>query len=468
MKREKIYIFCILLLVAFLPLGGCITDDLSADSCQVPVRILTTISPGMGDTGTRAAGTVSDDPNNPYKEYPEDGDVYESAVGTVRVLAFKAGSTAKNILYRKTGETLAAGEKNFLYESGIFKMDMEILPGDYEFVIVANEETSWNLSSVATRANLAQSAALNGFSNNIITSVELKAKVDANSGIPMLGFRPLSIVAKAGATEANPFEITPSIDLKRTLAKVEVSLTNVEDPVTNKVFVKATNYTIKSVELVNSNRVYNIFEESTAPVTETAVTGLINTITHTAGQPFTQKVLWNYMAERKNVSGETNATNIVIKVDRSGEEVTYTIPLYQNINGEKNYDIVRNTLYRIKASLNGSEMPFVEIYYSTGDWEWVQKSLFMGYGYTIEMDGDNITIKNTVEACKPHEIVLTTSNGAKFLDGSTSKTFGSQTAETHKDYAITASADYTLTSVPASGPYLEVRYNGTLVKTYSK
>ncbi len=84
----------------------------------------------------------------------------------------------------------------------------------------------------------------------------------------------------------------------------------------------------------------------------------------------------------------------------------------------------------------------------------------MGYGYNVEVDGTTVSIRNTVQACPPFSVTLKTLNGITFNDGTTQQTF--------TDVSSTASAAYNLNTTPLSGDYLQVIYNGTVLKTFTK
>lgn len=130
---------------------------------------------------------------------------------------------------------------------------------------------------------------------------------------------------------------------------------------------------------------------------------------------------------------------------------------------QPDYNIYRNHHYHYTVSIPGD----IEITYRVNPWELVAKQLYMGYGYNVEVDGEKVTVSNTVDACAPHAIVLKTVTPYRFSDGDVEKEFKNG-VETDA-LVLTASEIYTLNSQPKSGdPYLEVWYNGKLVKTFTK
>ena len=102
----------------------------------------------------------------------------------------------------------------------------------------------------------------------------------------------------------------------------------------------------------------------------------------------------------------------------------------------------------------------MEILYTVNDWNKDDKSLYMGYGYNVEVDGTTVTIKNTFQECPPFSVTLNTLNGTTFSDGTTTKTF--------TDVNSGASASFSLNAEPVSGDYLQVVLNGETVKTFTK
>lgn len=130
---------------------------------------------------------------------------------------------------------------------------------------------------------------------------------------------------------------------------------------------------------------------------------------------------------------------------------------------QPDYNIYRNHHYHYTVNIPGD----IEIAYQVNPWEMVAKQLYMGYGYNVEVDGENVTVSNTVDACAPHAIVLKTVTPYSFGDGADEKEFKNG-VETDA-LVLTASEIYTLNPEPKSGdPYLEVWYNGELVKTFTK
>ncbi len=368
MKKKKRYIQIVAWFSLFLlTTTGCVKEDVPTEKKETAaIRILTTIemsAPSFSPTraATRAAGTV-DETNGDYTEELEDGSINESTVGTVRVMAFDnaSGEMAANILYVKPGATPpSADAKNYTFADGtgqnIFKiqMDLQILTGYYEFVLIANEDPAWNLGAINAKSTLEGTASLKGYLNTLILETDLQNSVTAGSGMPMVGSNYLNVVFVPGTTELNPQLVGPSIELKRTLAKMEVNLTNQDAANGNVVFETANVYQIKSVTLRNANQTYNVLENDAASVTETS-DPITQSVNHTTGTPFNGNIFTAYMAERKNAT-DANAVVVDITVVKAGEDITYSIPVYQN-PATKDYSIYRNTLYRLNCILKGNAL----------------------------------------------------------------------------------------------------------------
>ncbi len=320
------------------------------------IRILTTIEMGFPSQTKTRAGTVDE---AGYEEGYDNGLPNESYVGTVRVIAFDnnaAGNMAANILYLHPDKPISGDLKNYTIVGGTggnteIQMDLEILTGVYEFILITNEDASWNLQNITTRTDLQNSTNLKAYLNEIISNADLQAKVTAGSGIPMVGSSLMTIPYAPNASETNPILVPPVINLKRTLAKVEVNLTNQDADNGNVIFEAANVYEIKSVTLKNVNQLYNILESDNRSLTETS-NEISAAVTHNTGDRFTGTLIAAYMAERKNVT-EANAVIADITVEKLGEEITYSIPIFQT-PADKDYSIYRNTLYRLNCILEGT------------------------------------------------------------------------------------------------------------------
>lgn len=380
MERTALYIYS---LVVGILLMAC-SEDGEANGTDLKVatvvRIQTTLDLGGSMSSTRSltkAAGETEDGNTDYSEGKEPGNNAENKVSTARLVAVnpQSGTIAKNILYRLPGETLGAGEKEFAfdYDPSIGKMklnlDMQIMSGSYLFVLITNEEASWNLGAVTSYSSLLSTAG--NFLNPIVKVDDLDEKVVNKSGIPMIGQAAILVKANSNAMAENPQIINdPIIELERTIAKVEVSIRNTDDGAN--VIETAKPYQIKSATLFNGNQRYNLFKENNAAVTED-YSDYVSAVTHTAGALFMkQNIFTGYIAERKGIT-EDKATKVRIVVAANGNDYEYDIPLFQYEDADKtkkNYDIRRNTIYRLGTRLVGKELSYeLEVYTAVEGWK---------------------------------------------------------------------------------------------------
>ncbi|MDO5663794.1 MAG: hypothetical protein Q4G63_00885 [Bacteroidia bacterium] len=424
-------------------------DDTLAGGNLLPVKVAMVIDDNSQGTrsSTRAAGTIEEQNYNESEQTGNPAD--ENHIGTLRLLVFDTGGTLRfNKMY--SAAALITEDKIQL-NNGVLTVLLQLYPGAYNFIAVTNEDTGWGLSSLAANSSTIanyNTLASQTITNSVTNAGTLSGAVAASKGIPMTGEQQFSI-ANIDATQTNPITLK-TIMLKRTLAKVEVNLTNLQAD--NSIYPNAVNFQLVSVALHNINQQYTLLESATANITQPLST-VENSITHTQGALFPmQRILTSYMAERKGVSLATN-TYIEIKTKKLGDDVVYTIPLYKG-ETTRDYSILRNHLYRVNCYLNGSGI--IEVVYQVADWTLNYHQTIMGYGYVIDIAGDNISVSNTMQACDPHNVTLEPI-GTTTINGSTASVQFTQLSNG-------ASANYTIANKPG-GEYLRIYYNGMLVKT---
>lgn len=150
----------------------------------------------------------------------------------------------------------------------------------------------------------------------------------------------------------------------------------------------------------------------------------------------------------------------IITDNRTISETNYmTFATGKNSSDRPDYNIYRNRhyYYLIKG------LQTIEVIYTIEPWTIRRTSTYMGYGYNVSVSDDGkIKISNTVDACSPHSIQMKTVSSFTFNDGSVEKVFENRNVDAY--------AEYTLNSIPKErdGDYLELYYNGTKVKTFSK
>lgn len=508
MSKVRTYgiVFLALLLVW---LTACIRDAVMEDDLKpAHVRVQTTVKIGFVQPATRASGDVEEVAGS-YTETTDKGDPFDSKIASMRVLAFSEGVLKINKLY-SSGVNYNEGSTYYEDQFGketvgtdtTYYMDIELMPGQYQLYLIANENNAWTsgLSALqletATLNDIFAIPSMQATDNNIFTAYWYRYLpeqyfIDAGlpvptvepKGIPMVGVAEnLNIVP--GATYDNPTPIYPSIELKRTLAKLEVYLKNTDN--NGDLHPNAARYQFKDVELSGFNRAYNVFygynPSATMPIGSSNLSISIPVHTydegtgdytyHQVGEPYhkagdsklANRAFYSYLAEYQY------PLNFLVHAEKLGETISYEIPIYQYVNSEKDYTIRRNHLYRIYCTLQGSGV--IQVKYAVGDWEFKNLETVLGYGFQLVLDGNQLNITNTMQACDPHTIKLQPL-------GETTLTIGGvtykETDPTNK-YAVFnktengATDTYTLANIPASGDYLKVYYNDNVepIKTFTK
>lgn len=432
------------------------------------VRIVTAISMGpSGFSGGITRGITGEIDDESYSVGMDNGTADDHRVTSIRMIVFLGDKVELNQKYYATnpGDNMRA----FTIEGQNFLMDMELLPARYEFVVIANEVESWGLESVTTRTELTTKAEMLNYINPITNSASTQL---TTTGIPMTGKAYVNVPSRLSSTDADRWVAETVIQLERTIARVQVNLTNI-DPLTSEVYPGALGLQIKSISLKNVNQIYNVYHSGAITTTETGATISGMPISHIAGAPFhNQMILSAYMAERFSPGADVDkSTYAEIVINRNNEDMLYSIPIYQTdnemITGAKNYNIFRNHLYHLNCTLAGTDMN-VEVYYNIGAWSVEERSLYLGMGYQLELVDGQLTVTNTLPACDPHKITMQPLSGTTLTkDGIT---FTEANPAIFDELPEDATASYTIdnsATIPGS-VYLEVYYNDILVKSYIK
>lgn len=371
-----------------------------------------------------------------------------------------------------TGERLADFFGNIGKERTNYSFTLELTPGQRDFYFVANmPETDFDKVKIPDRA------AMNNYMKTF-TSRDLDPDLYLGAG-EFKGF-PMSRVYSdqditQGGTPYQPKPFHPDGDvlvrLIRVVAKLEVNFGANIDKVEN-------------VYFRNAFRQFSL----TAPAAATYTPQLYYTASpvNPKGNPLKfagSNTYLYYMPEALMNSplwgtAPHQPVNYFVVETKDGQ--SFDIPIITNAPVEipdanymkfatgkaatqPDYNIYRNHRYLYTVSIPAG----IEITYQVNPWEKVAKQLYMGYGYNVAVNGTNITINNTVEACAPHGIVLKTVFPYTFSDASVEKPF--KNGVEVDALVLSASESYMLASEPVSGDsYLQVWYNGVLVKTFTK
>lgn len=268
----------LLLSLLVLSLAGChqsvvpTAEEQQADGCERPVRITARILPS--DAPLRALGDVKDDPDDdpdtPFD--PEVGDPIrqsdEARVDHVMLYVYDKDKLIRTIFYRKpriADMPEAIGEldvKDFGTETGgIFTFDLTLSPGRYRFVLLVNDPKSYEeakngrirdpqkiyLDRMTDERKMLNSQMLD--SQNRDNGTSLYGKGSHPRLIPMTGQAMLTI--PKGNDDGTPKTVTPSIDLERVFARVELILTTANKEKTEYLSPEIANYKVDSRDYVD-------------------------------------------------------------------------------------------------------------------------------------------------------------------------------------------------------------------------
>ncbi len=434
MKRKTIYpsLFAGLWLLMSVGLNSCIKDTV-LDDCDCAC-VITSLS----NVKTRGGAL-----------FTENGD---AVIEKVRVLVFVSGNGGleRNVLFVKDTEE--------------FQNPFEIcrlVKGVKDVYIVANETADLNLDAIANRS-------------------ELLAKMANVINAPIDGTKPILMTGEATGKDLNSIT-SVTMPLTRVAAKISLKFKkeNAAD------IVKITKVSLLSN--AGKTTLYpvppatgSVFPQSYWNWVYPLTTELEVAITETVIPDYENIYLYENLAG--SAGNKENATQLEVEAMFNNIPTTYRVYINETIaapgdgvpgnpnsstigeNADHLYKIRRNHHYVITGTISDlGEFKGLEVIYQIAPWELFNTSLFMDYGYRVEVDENGkVTVKNTLEACEPHSLELRTVGDFKFSDNSTTKVFSSLVEN--------ASASYTLNPVPAAGDgnYLEVYYNDVKVKTFTK
>lgn len=350
---------------------------------------------------------------------------------------------------------------------------IELTPGQRDFYFVANMPAS-GLSNITDRASM------NDYMSAINTlDGTLYQGATATKGFPMARVYTNQTVSEGGTVyQPAPFKPNGNEDqvlLIRVVAKLEVKISELERPTVEKITLKNT-FTKYHLNHDNSllstvNGVYKEVELKYNSGTKSYIAympeALMNNATWGTGnhEPINYFVI-------ENTAGDTFDIPVITAENNYTFDDNYLV-FAKNDNNLEKYNIYRNRKYYYEVR----NLSNIEIKYEIKPWELVNTSLYMGYGYNVEIDSEgNVKITNTIDDCMPHRVELIATSSAKFILDDNSKVdkvvygYSSKTDDgfTEAQMKTGYSEEFNLTGVPETGNYLEVWYNGTKVKTFSK
>ena len=271
----------LLLSLLVLSLAGChqsvvpSAEEQQADGCERPVRITARILPSgapLRANDGEVKDDIDDDPDTPFD--PEVGDPIrnsdEARVDHVMLYVYDKDKLIRTIFYRKprvAGMPEATGEldvKEFGTEAGgIFTFDLTLSPGRYRFVMLVNDPKSYEeakngrirdpqkiyLSQMTDERGMLNSQML--YRVNRDNGTSLYGKGSHPRIIPMTGQAMLTI--PKGNDDGTPKTVTPSIDLERVFARVELILTTANKEKTEYLSPEIANYRVDMRDYVDGS-----------------------------------------------------------------------------------------------------------------------------------------------------------------------------------------------------------------------
>ncbi len=261
----------LLLSLLVLSLAGChqsvvpTAEEQQADGCERPVRITARILPSSSPL--RADGEVKDDPDDdpdtPFD--PEVVDPYtqlkESRIDHVMLYVYDKGNLIRTVFYHdpKISDGMPTAfdgleVKTFGTETGgIFTFDLMLSPGRYRFVMLVNDPQCYYEAKKGKirdpqKIYLDQMTDARGMLSSYIlantpqTSTGLYKVGTQPRIIPMTGQAMLTI--PKGNDDGTPKTVTPSIDLERVFARVELILTTADKDLEDYLSPEIPNYRV--------------------------------------------------------------------------------------------------------------------------------------------------------------------------------------------------------------------------------
>ena len=244
----------LLLSLLVLSLAGChqsvvpTAEEQQADGCERPVRITARILPSSSPLRANK-GEVKDDPDDdpdkPFETDAKDAEsqLDESRIDHVMLYVYDKDKLIRTIFYHNPKITSGMPTafdglevKKFGTETGgIFTFDLMLSPGRYRFVLLVNDPKSYEeakngnvrdpqmiyLSQMTDERKMLNSQIL--MSRNTANATSLYKNDRHPRLIPMTGQAMLTI--PKGSDDGTATTVTPSIDLERVFARVELILT---------------------------------------------------------------------------------------------------------------------------------------------------------------------------------------------------------------------------------------------------
>lgn len=411
-KIQILYIPIALLMLLVLSLPSCnlIFDDYPQEKGQINVM--------LSNGNTRGSDLFEDQ-----------GD---AVIEKIRIFVFTGNYVEANQLF-------VSGEDDF-----VNPFTVDVLTGPKSVYVVANEtgDLTTTLNGVTTISQLESEIA------NVITT-PLEAPLAMSGKLE-------NVIVQTGSN--GPVEV----ELKRLAAKVTLQLKkDTESPVV-----------INKISLL-SNTGKSVLWEGKSLSESQSYWDYTKNNNYILDDSF-QDALEVYLYENigNSSTNKTNATKLVMEGTYAGMPVNYSVyvnehfeeadatgntgdPSSSIVTGDTDYyNIKRNHHYTITATIKSYG---ITILTEVMEWEPIERTAFAGYGYTVEVNGTEVTIRNGLQDCDPHEVKLVAIDGLAFSDDDPdTKIFNNPNAGVSQTYG--------LNQEPSNN--LQVWYNGAHVHTF--
>lgn len=389
--------------------------------------------------------------SNGTESINEDAIDFEDRVHDMMMLVFDSNTGALIGSYIDNNIPISETSKTFV---------VKLTPGQRDFYFVANMPLG-GLTGIKTRTEMDTYLKL---FRDLDTALYLKAT--ETKGFPMSRVYTNQTITEGGRID-NPTPFKPDNEervlLRRAVAQLQVDLEG-----------SAVTFGVKSIYYKNAYRQFSLHSPNNISSTPTFYAEANGNPMKKVGNSYFYYMPEALMNTPAWGAGDHKPINYFVIETTNG--TTYEVPIITHegaiaggnylkfARGEEttkpDWQIFRNRryVYTVKNLQN------IEIDYTIDPWTVVRNSLYMGYGYNVEVGEDGkVVIRNTIDACAPHKVVLKTVGAFKFADGTAEKSFEILTPDASSD-------TYTLNPVPTvgSGDYLQVWFNGELVKTFKK
>ncbi len=403
-----------------------------------------------------------------------DNDDFEDHVHSLAMVVFDHTTGEKVAQYYT--EDFGGGDKHFAFSS-------QMTPGQRDFYFVANLLPGMKEAFKAVNSRSEMEAQMRSFQElpdgstfPMYTNLYLGAS--EKKGFPMARVYSNQTIVKGGTIyQPLPFHPTEGattedcVRLVRVVAKVEV-IFDAED----------ANYVAK-VELGNASRKFAFIPQS-VPTTEyksdiemKRVAGKNSWIAYMPAAYVETSTIWNTLG-----TPDHKPINYFRITDTRGR--SYEIPIITHngaipgggaylpfaqgkvVSSKPEYTIYQNHHYKYEIKNLPNQ---IEIFYSVTHWNVVNKELYMGYGFTVEVGDDGKGyITNTIQNCAPHKVTLEAVNGAYFNDDTHKKTVEFEELADGAALSFKVNKD----NVEMGKVYMKVYYNKGMssasVKEFSK